>query len=539
MYKVLLVDDDEKDLEGVINNINWIDYGMEICGTARNGMQGLSMAIDQVPDIIISDIAMPVMNGLDMVKEYKKIHPDVTVILMTCFQEFDFAKSAINLNANAYILKPICLEELSACLASIAKIKLKELNDKIYRSNLEQTITEAMPLLQKEFYQNLLLGRIISGQELKEKQEFLGISSDVKQLSCMHIEIDNYGVKYGDYSSKDKYLLIEKVLLCVEELLIKSEGRHAVKIDDKSLAVVIFSSRKCENALIDNITLAKFLKDNIASLVQVEVTIGVSGIVDNVRDLSEQYVLARKITNSKFYTSGNCVLLTADYVENDEALQYDYNDIKSSVSDYFTGKDKTRFLAILDQYYSSGVAYSRNHLKLLSYTIINILQGFLLERNLNFHCIFGNELVVWEKLSKFETILDIRKWMENIVIAAEEALNQREQSRLQSIAEDIGSYINEYYAEIANVAQVADHFEISVSYANAVFKAQKGITIFEYLVERKMAAAREMLQNPYCRINEIASSLGYMTPAYFTSVFKLRHNMTPKEYRKKFGTRRT
>ena len=104
MYNVLIVDDDERDLDGIMNNINWIDYGMEICCTARNGMQGLTMAIENVPDIIISDISMPVMNGLDMVKEYKKINPGVMVIFMTCFEEFDFAKSAINLNAN-YILE--------------------------------------------------------------------------------------------------------------------------------------------------------------------------------------------------------------------------------------------------------------------------------------------------------------------------------------------------------------------------------------------------------------------------------------------------
>ena len=128
-----------------------------------------------------------------------------------------------------------------------------------------------------------------------------------------------------------------------------------------------------------------------------------SGIVDNVKDFSEQYMVARKITDGKFYTSGNCVLLTTDYVENDEVIPYDYNDIKSSVADYLTGRDKRKFTTILDQYYSSGVAYSRNYLKSMSYTIINILQGFLLERNLNFHCVFGNELIVWEKLSKFET----------------------------------------------------------------------------------------------------------------------------------------
>lgn len=537
MYNILLVDDDKRDLEGISKNINWIDYGMEICAVACNGQQGLSLAKEKNPDIIISDISMPVMNGLDMVKDYKKIKPDVMVIFMTCFDEFDFAKSAIDLNANAYILKPISLDELSECLKKLADIKLKELNEKIYKKNLEQTIEASKPLLLDEFYRNLLFGTIKSDEEFREKLDFLAVPGEITYFSCMHIEIDNYSVIYGEYGVREKYLLIEKVLYSVRELLAKTTGCAVVKIDDKSLAVIIFYyGDKQVDYLVNNMSLANYVRENIRLLANVKVTISVSEVVDNIKMLAEQYTLARKTAESKFYTSGNCVLLVKDCVENDGIFQYDYNEIKNSILDYINGKDNKAFPVLLEKYYLKGAGYSKNHLKALSYTIVNVLQNYLLENNLSLQQVFGEELLVWDKLSRYETILDIRKWIENIVEAVTQCVGSRNQSRAAVIVSDIETYIDKNYASIGNTTEVAEYLQISASYANSVFKAQKGVTIFEFLVERKMNAACKMLMNPYCRINEIAAELGYISPAYFTSVFKLHYNMTPKEYRKKFSS---
>lgn len=536
MHSVLIVDDNIMDLEGIIKNIDWEELGFYICGKAYNGEQGFNLAISCCPDVVITDISMPIMNGIEMTSMIKEKFPNTLIIFMSCFDEFEFAKSAIDLNVNKYVLKPINLSELTETLRQLSLIKHQELAGKIYRENLEHKIKESLPLLQREFYQELLLGKVKSYDDIRKRMKYLEMDFIFNYISVMYIEIDNYELNFGNLPVDDKYILIEKIQMCINETILKGVNGFLVKQKDSSLIVVVFHEN-CENAekaFNKSISLANMCKEYINAILKINITIGVSEATSSINEVYEKSKSAEYAVKSKFYSSGNSVLFDNKFNENHHEPHYNINNMKNELSDLLENVNDLQVDTFIDTYYGDVNRCSKYYLKTLSYSIINMIQILLLERNLSFKDILDNELIIWDKLSKYETIIDIKQWIKNILLATGASIKEREGSRYQKIVEDIKMHIDSNYLSIDNVSQVVDSQDISISYANSIFKKETGITIFEYLLRKKMEAAREMLKDPYCRINTIAEKLGYNSNAYFTSVFKQYNGLTPKEYRSRY-----
>ena len=173
------------------------------------------------------------------------------------------------------------------------------------------------------------------------------------------------------------------------------------------------------------------------------------------------------------------------------------------------------------------------YIKSLSFSIINIVQTVLLEKNESLGSIFDSETSMYVKLSRFETILDIRQWLINILEIVRQYLNRNGNSRFKKIVEDIKAEIDRNFSEISNIDQIVKPLYISASYANAIFKQHTGSTIFDYLLNKRMETAKKMLTDPSYKIYEIAEKIGYKDKSYFSWVFKEFTGLTPKQYSNK------
>ena len=159
-YKVLLVDDEEEVRNAIEQRINCEELGFEVIGNAQNGVKAMEIAEKLQPDAVITDIKMPYMNGLELARNLKEENPGVRILILTGFDEFEYAKEAVHLEIEEYILKPINANELSECLKRLKNVLDKEREEKLNVRKLEQYYTDSLPVLPTTFLCSLVEGRI-------------------------------------------------------------------------------------------------------------------------------------------------------------------------------------------------------------------------------------------------------------------------------------------------------------------------------------------------------------------------------------------
>ena len=190
MYKLLIVDDEEFEREGIANFIPWKDYDVEIVGTAWNGGDGFEKIQNTLPDIVLTDIKMPVMNGIELIRTTKKVLPDIEFIVLSGYGEFEFTSQAMEEGVRHYVLKPCDEEGIIKVLEKVKQEVEKKRLDKRQKREYQRTVHRLLPRAKEQLFRDLLLGLECVGDDYRNYQEELGSSSSqihVIGLSLIHI----------------------------------------------------------------------------------------------------------------------------------------------------------------------------------------------------------------------------------------------------------------------------------------------------------------------------------------------------------------
>ena len=155
-YKVLLVDDEEEVRNAIEQRISWEELGFEVIGKAQNGVKAMEIAEKLQPDVVITDIKMPYMNGLELARNLKEENPGVRILILTGFDEFEYAKEAVHLEIEEYILKPLNATEITKVFEDLKKKLDQEINEKKSAELLKKYYKDSLPLLQANFYSTLI-----------------------------------------------------------------------------------------------------------------------------------------------------------------------------------------------------------------------------------------------------------------------------------------------------------------------------------------------------------------------------------------------
>ena len=214
-YTVLLVDDEEEVFQVIMKKLDWESMGFSIAGYARNGVEALEMAEELQPDVVMTDIKMPYMDGLTLCKKLKELYQKVKVIIFSGFDEFEYAKEAIKIEAEEYILKPINSNELREVFERI-KVNLdKELDEKRNIDKLREYYMESLPVLQENFYTSLIEGRIPESQIERYVQNYqINLTGPYYVVTVLHISTTN-----PENVPIDPFLLTVSVKKLAEEQL--------------------------------------------------------------------------------------------------------------------------------------------------------------------------------------------------------------------------------------------------------------------------------------------------------------------------------
>ncbi|OJF76690.1 MAG: hypothetical protein BKP49_05885 [Treponema sp. CETP13] len=507
------------------SKIPWEEYGFVISDEAENGLEALEIIQEQNPDVIITDIKMPYMDGLTLVKEIRKIYPEKTVIILSGYDEFTYAQNAIELGISYYVLKPVNKEDIIELLKKI-KVNLdKKIQEATDRQKLKQLYDNMIPDMQEQLMNEIYAGKF---KEIiaKAVEYNLPIDKDIYITSIVEIE---------DHTDKLDTLAVRNI---VDNYF--KEDKTAITSCFKDQATITFfykvkMDKEQEEPLFIKNTLKKIedLYQSIYFYTKINCNIGVSKPIYNFADLNIASKQAINALNYKTYYPEQNVLYIGDF-EDDTFISLTTKNVDEAVQNLITivttGNSNTIDAAV-DSLFSKE--RSLHPLELKSYffkiltTIITISSELKIAENEN--TILEN----FASASEANTIQKIRIYLKDTLHKLNlELKNKRKQSGIAFIEQAQNLIEANYKSPRFGLDTICDKLHLSNAYFSSTFKKETGTAFVKALTETRIKHAKKLLANKDLKTYEIANLVGFTDSNYFSFCFKKITGISPKMYRK-------
>ena len=528
MLRAIAIDDNKMHLNEICSIIDWNSYGVDIVKTFQNGKKALD-AIDEIaPDLVLTDIMMPVMDGLELARHLSQSHPHIKIVFISSADDFDTAKTALSLNVGEYILKPLDEADVASAISNVVEKLTAEhkKNEKI--DALSSIISEQQLLYAEQFFREALYCKI-DRDAFADRLELLELSDlKKKTLALMDLRIVSSDDVVNDYSNSIS------VRSLVSEFPFEGIQSYTIQLSLNEFMLICFlddaDPYRCKSKLYwFGVSVEEFLRTKY----QIEVTIAFSSASV---DFSEYSALFREARRANAYgRQENHPVIAFDDTDSSNTFEknIDFNELFDDVSSVVFSPKKSATDPFIDKYFSGTSSDgSKEYTKSVVYFIISILSTIMINEHKSFHSLYGDDLAIWKKVSNFDSIFDIRRWTKNIIDSVREFL-QKEEEGAEAVIGKIKNFIKENYDKDISLYDIANSVFYSVRQANYLFKNNANMTIYEYLVEYRIEMAKKLLRTTKMKTKDIAGAVGYTSYPHFRLVFKKYTDMTPSEYKQK------
>jgi len=535
MYNLILVDDEEEVRKGIIQKIKWQEYGFELIGQAENGIDALEITEKFTPDVVITDIKMPFMGGLELSKELKKRFPTIKIIILTGFDEFEYAQKAVNLNVVEYALKPVSSKELIQVLLRV-KIQLdEEMLKKEDFEALKEHYIRSLPVLKEKFLIYLITSKL-SKEEINEKCNRYDINLIGNQYIVAVIDI-NHQVTYQEEKTDDsnELNLIRFAVFNIAEEIVSKYGRGIVFMHN-DLIVLINPFLETDRASIFNKiqSILEEIRQSIEKYLKTTITIGLGTIIKDSPLISDSYRNALSALDYRLIMGNNRIIWIEDIEPNsngkivfDEIMEHD---LSSSIK---VGTEKEIMVTIDSLFFKLESVkvdfkdYQIYFLEILT-TIIKTAESL----NVDLVDIFGENYNLFVELYEFSDLNQVKQWFKAISIKIMNYITKERQDSCKLLIEKTKAYINKYYSDSnITINSLCNYLHISPTYFSFIFKRETKMTFISYLTQIRMDASKELIKSTNLKSFEIAYKVGYSEPNYFSNCFKKHFGISPSEYR--------
>ena len=538
MYRVMIVDDEPLILAGIASLLDWNEYGCEISGKAANGQQALKLMEEQKPDIVITDIKMPGMDGIGFMKAVKERGwDDVIFILLTNLEEFSLARQALSLGAVEYLVKMELTEEKLADSLKLA-MERREMKRKAEAAGTAVTVSREEAV--RGYIEKLLTdGGTFSGgassgnaSEASAQNQGEGYDSCLRRPVLAIISF-NYGYEgfSSDFTREDQKKVISFAENIIEQM-VKGYFDHSCLVRRELNSLVLVMST---DGIEDYREQIRSLGEKIISVVkdyfEVSVSVAVSSRKESLGEFGALLYEAMSATNHYFYHSLDPVVFYSEECETSARHTggFHIGFLKKDLSQAVALNDSGRLEEILDQVACLLREHnpSRQQAVNACANLYFFLSSFFEDGE---EPDFPYEVNIMEKLGRLGTLGQIIQWINWFKEAVSGILERRRDTRVDKIAEMVREYVMEHYKERITLGQAAEALNISQGYLSTAFKKQSGESFTNYVSAIKIEKAKELIASHQYMMYEVSDLLGFDTPFYFSKVFKKVTGMSPKEY---------
>lgn len=533
----LFVVEDEIIMRNGLKSVAWEKEDIELVGDASDGELAYPMILETKPDIIITDIKMPFMDGLELSERVKKELPDIQIIILSGFDEFSYAQKAVSLGVTEYLLKPVTPEKL---LESVNKVKEKLLENRKQEDDFDfpDAIPQEKNEIQKQRFFRHLVMNTKSSSELIDMADMVEINLRARAFCVILINVAVEGLSGSDYSQTRNAIKEQFVSYLADQ-----NGWTLIDRGENGYALLV--ARNHEDSIKKTMEeVLGVIKNELDNIQSVQFFIAVGNIVNRVSEIKFSYEQATKAASYRFLIGPNQVIYASDLPTGGSEPADTAMDFNSAVTD----KD---YRDVLDKFMRTGTREELNPLVEEMFMAIGeqnirsrIFMTYMLMDMYLAMLKFAKEMEIdTEEIDeKCGNIHDFLKtdftseasqnylisYLEQIIINRD----TKKEKKFNSALHDAALYIdNNFDKEDLSLTEVASIANISPSHFSAIFSQEFGVTFMEYLINKRMDKAKELLMTTEYRSSEIAYMVGYKDPHYFSHTFKKNLGMTPKEYR--------
>lgn len=534
MLKMIIADDEYMVREGLRDILCWEEFGIEIIGEASDGQEAIELSLELSPDILFTDIRMPFFDGIEVASLLAKSGKETKVIIFSGIQDFGYVKSALNINAEGYILKPLDRGELIEVVQKVVRKITTERNITEKINQLKQQLNENFGAARETFIRNLLLGINRKEEEMQEKMVyFKNPISTEEPLSVAVLEIDEYTKIIEGCSEEEKHLLGFSVATVVEEQINNYSKGICIHLNDNEYAM-IFNIGKDVPSVTDSEIYLEILK-SLGTYLNISASIGVGRIVNKLTAINSAFKDAVNALHFKFYTGKGSIINFSDIGYNPERQDYpnlveEQNQLLGYIrSGNIVETEKT--IQILFENLSKDKKFSIEYIRRISTEFVYSISRVLYEIGEDIGEVAGKCPELLDNLYKTESIFELKEELESFLLNIARHFSKKYTQKNKKVIHDIKMIIETRYMEDISVNKIAESIYLSPNYMSIVFKRETGETITDFLNKKRMEVAKDLLQKTDHKILDVANMVGFQDASYFSKVFKKNTGIYPQKFR--------
>lgn len=542
MFRLLVVEDEEMIRNKIIYNTNWKEHGVIEVFQASNGLEAIDIVRNNNIDIVITDIQMPEMNGIELIREIRSLNRGIKCIIITAYAEFEYAKESVKLNVNDYILKPFKSKDLLYIVKRLLEEIVRERNERVEVENLRRQLRENKKALREKLLNDLLSNSYIGDVdndlnylellELKNREYFIAV-----------ININNFMELIKEEDEEQKYIVNLSFYNLVTKFLSSLATDSSNTLDTKLVYSVI-------NYKIDQIVIAvyndidKFIPafEDLIKAGRRELgfcmTTGIGNKYKNLTDMHISYkeacsaaLLDRVYGRGNVYifndlNFGNKVYSKQLHILGDTKL---YDDLKIGAFPEI----KKDIENVITQIKSSKLELDA--INTIIYNIILLSCKTINELGYDVFEIMGEDFNLHFDVKEINNLVQLEEWLLSFFYKVNEYINRKRSNRNEKLLSKVKDYVDRNYSENITLTSISKDFGISSGYLSVLFNDYIGQNFIDYLTNLRIQNAKNLLKSTDLKIYEIADRVGYRDAYYFSTAFKKSVGINPTDYREKLN----
>lgn len=539
LYRILLVDDEEEVRKSIIKKIDWNSTGFQVVGDAENGEDALEKIEALEPDLIITDIRMPYMDGLSLAERIRQKYPSMKIVIFSGYDDFEYAKQAIKLNVTEYILKPVNVEEMTAILVRIKANLDQEIEQKRNVRLLRENYVKSLPILKEQFLNDLVSRPLDEALTEARLGEYDIPLSGARKWVAAAIDIERPVTPEGSLPiHQEKDLIPISVMQIVEEKL-ASYCRSAIftpagSMESELAVIAAIDGENSQTGLID--VLGDICKE-VRKILEIPITIGVGHGCLKLTEVFHSYQDAVNALGYKAIVGGGSTIYINDVEPVSRGkLQFDGKDeAELTAAVKFGPEEKIREMVrrLTGKMNDAKVHFRQCQAYMLgiSNCLIQLSQMYDLDLGHVFER--GSERGDgYTLVPKFQKTEEFAQWLLSAALSMNQTMSQERDNTTKQVIQEAKQYILDNYQDPElSVEKICRHLHMSPAYFSTLFKRETGQAYIAYLTELRLNKAVELLNKTDDKTYVIAAKVGYQEQNYFSYVFKKRFGISPTRFR--------
>ncbi|WP_169447637.1 response regulator [Paenibacillus daejeonensis] len=526
MYNLLLCDDEPIILKGLTRSVPWQDYKLQVQASFEDGREVIAYLQEHEVDVILTDIDMADVTGLQLAKHVARHHPQVKVVILSGLKDFDYAKQAIQYNVFHYLVKPIDLDEIDDVMSELVRQLDAEREERQRLAREERRFAEVLPMLREQLFTDLLLGALRNRPEtIQSRLELLQLPVTIKsQRTAVYRLIlsreagEAAGVSDRQNDSAIHYIQAELLELQLAFGILLRYGRET-----RLIAVGEATERSDSEQSLESELAALALA--VAQLYGLKVIWQLEARYANLMEAAQTIVPVQLDWELSEGACREAVLKPGEY----ERLVQQY---KLLVSNLYDG-NTDQVASLADRLFQEMEQLPIIIVQRLMIDLFAMISSHIADWGGRVGGLTGGQLD-YSELLRQKSHEQIRRWCQRVFDLILAHMSSGREKTHEKLFAKVKAYIQAHYAEDVNLEEMADQVYLNPVYFSRLFKQEMGINFTEYVTKVRMAKAKELLQSGRYKSYEVSEMTGYRNSKYFTKVFKQETGYTPMAFSRMF-----